>query len=101
MTKEEIFDLMIKGFGIYFLVLAIIALPGVIKGILVFASYLPALPWDFSGTDEGMEEILRTIKVTSFTQTLGYIIKLVIYIVASINFLRTGSWVKRLMRKNK
>ena len=40
MKKDEIFDLIIKAFGVYLLVLAIIALPAMINGAFMLSVFL-------------------------------------------------------------
>ena len=37
MNKDELFDVVIKAFGVVFLVLAIIAIPKVIEGLITIA----------------------------------------------------------------
>lgn len=102
MKKEDYFDLIIKGFGVYLLVLAIIQIPSVLNGLLLFVSYI-ALGggFDFSGDADAMSKIENTIRATTISKSLAGIFTFAIYIIASINFLRSGSWVKKLMGKTK
>ena len=44
MKKDEIFDLIIKAFGVYLLVLAIIALPAMINGAFMLSVSLSSGP---------------------------------------------------------
>jgi len=95
MKKDEIFELVVKAFGVYLLVLAIIALPKMLEGLLMLGFYLTQGSW--GGSSDAMGEMMRTLKTTYMSSSLGAVIRFVIYLVASINFLRSGSWVKRLM----
>lgn len=98
MKKDEVFELVVKAFGVYLLVLAIIALPKMIEGVIMLGFYLTQGPW--GGTSDATEGIMTTLKATYMSSSLGAVIRFAIYIIASINFLRSGSWVKRLMKKN-
>ena len=97
MKKDETFDLIIKGFGVYFLVLAIIAIPSVVNGLIMMGLYLHNI-WGIP-QDDTVGNLLKTVQTTALAQSAGSIIKFTIYIIASINFLRSGSWVKKLMGK--
>ena len=91
MTKDDFFDLIVKGFGVYFLVLAIMQIPSVIKGAFVLLSVF------------GMEfpDDTNNVQVALFITSFGGIFKFIIYILASVNFLRSGSLVKKIMGKRK
>jgi hypothetical protein len=95
MDKKDSFDLIIKGFGIYLLVLAIIAFPQAISDILMLifmAAYNP-----FSGSPEKTTELVSTIKSGCISGGIGAIVRIVIYIIASVSFLRSGALVRKLM----
>ena len=92
MKKDEIFDLVVKGFGVYLLVLAIISVPRVVEGLL--------LVWLYTGcsTSEPVgSSFIATLHSSSISQSVVAIIKFITYIIASVNFLRSGSLVKKLM----
>ena len=95
MKKAEVFELIVKAFGVYLLVLAIIALPTMLQGIIMLAFYLTQGPW--GGTGDAMGEMMTTLKTTYMSSSLAAVIRFVIYIVASISFLRSGSWVRKLI----
>ena len=96
MRKAEVFELIVKAFGVYLLVLAIIALAAVLQSaiMLVFSLAQGSL----AGADSIMAELVSAYKTTYVSAGLGAVIRCVIYTVASVNLLRSGSWVKRLMR---
>lgn len=95
MKKDEVFELVIKAFGVYLLVLAILALPKMLEGLLMLGVYMTQGSW--GGSSDAMGEMMQTLKTTYMSSSLGAVIRFVIYIIASINFLRSGSWVKKLM----
>ena len=97
MKKDETFDLIIKGFGVYFIVLAIIAIPSVVSGLIMMGSYFHNT-WGIP-QDDTVGRAIKTVQTTALAQSAGSIIKFIIYVIASINFLRSGSWVKKLMGK--
>jgi tellurite resistance protein TehA-like permease len=89
MTKDDFFDLIVKAFGVFFLVLAIMQIPSVITGAFVLLSVFGMnFPDDTDKT-----------QVTLFIASFGGIFKFFIYILASVNFLRSGSLVKKIMGK--
>ena len=97
MTKEEIFDLIIKAFGVYFLVLVIISLPKIISGMTIITYYLISFPY----TNEMFEEISKSLKIAGATLSLTIILKILIYLIASIIFLRSRSLASKLVGKKK
>lgn len=99
MDKEDLFDLIIKGFGIYLLVLAIIAIPKAIEGIFMLVFLAVCNP--FSGSEEKAAELASTVQSAWVSGSIGAAVKFVIYIIASASFLRSGALVKKLMGKKK
>ncbi len=97
MTKEDIFDLIIKAFGVYFLVLVIISLPKIISVIIIITYYLITFPY----TNEIFEEMSKSLKIAGTTNSLTIILKLLIYLIASIIFLRSRSLASKLVGKKK
>ena len=51
--------------------------------------------WDVS--PDPFEDMMKALQTNYISQIIGVVIRFVIYIIASINFLRSGSWVKKLM----
>jgi len=98
MKKDEIFDLIIKAFGVYLLVLAIIALPAMINGAFMLSVSLSSGPIGDTGSLEG--GLRQTLQTNYMSASVGAIARFVIYLIVSINFLRSGSWVKKLMKNN-
>ncbi|MHC4639322.1 MAG: hypothetical protein ACYTBP_11670 [Planctomycetota bacterium] len=89
MNKKEVLDLIVKGFGVYLLVLAIIAIPKMFGAFFL-------LPF-MVGQDLGNESLATTVRYGVISDSVVAIAKFIIYIIASINFLRKGTWVKKLM----
>ncbi len=89
MNKKEVLDLIVKGFGVYLLVLAIIAIPKVFEAFLM-------LPF-MIGHGPGNEPLHVTLRYGLISQSVETLIKIIIYIIASVNFLRSGSCVRKLM----
>ena len=89
MNKKEMLDLIIKGFGVYLLVLAIIAIPKMLGALFT-------LPFVF-GLDPGEDSLVMTLRTGLISGSMEALVKFIIYIIASVNFLRSGSWVKKLM----
>ena len=96
MKKDEIFDLVIKAFGVYFLVLAIIAIPKMLSGLFISGLWLIK---GISITGSHGEQVGRTVKATYLLSNLGGVFMFAVYITVAVNFLRSGSWVKFLMGK--
>jgi hypothetical protein len=95
MNKDELFDVIIKGFGVAFLFLAIMAIPKALEGLLILA-YIPHhLPK--SEAPDNITNLLAATWPGMIASCIGAVIKFIIFIIASINFLRSGSWVKKLM----
>ena len=100
MKKDEISELIVTGFGVYLLVLAIIAITKMLEGIIMLGFYLVQGSWWVTGGGDTIGNVMTTVQTAYISSSLGAVIRFAIYIVASINFLRSGSWVKRLMRRN-
>ena len=96
MKKDEIFDLVVKAFGVYLLVLAIIALPKMLAGLYIVAICLVK---GISITGSNGQQVGAAVKATYLLSNLGGAFLFSLYIIASVNFLRSGSWVKMLMGK--
>ena len=99
MKENNTFDMIIKAFGIYFLVLAIMSIPGLLSGVIMLFYYSIN---ELGNVAEG--ETSKLIKVTYSTHlssAINNVVRFIIYIIASINFLRSGSWVKKLMKAKK
>lgn len=95
MNKDEFFDVIIKGFGVAFLFLAIMIIPKVFESI---SSLIAMVLYSPEGAPTGdFKYIFFATKPAVIAQGVGAVIKFIIYIIASINFLRSGSWVKKLM----
>jgi hypothetical protein len=92
MKKDEIFDLVVKGFGVYLLVLAIISIPRGIEGLFLLWLYTGC-----STSEPAISSFIASLHSSSISQSVVAIIKFIIYIIASVNFLRSGSLVKKLM----
>ena len=97
MKKDEIFDLIVKGFGVYLLVLAIMAIPEFVKGIASLAYCLCSLP---SENADAVDKISTALKGTYISSGLGALVKFAIYLAVSINFLRSGSLARMIMKDN-
>ena len=97
MDKEDLFDLIIKGFGVYLLVLAIIAIPKTVVGIFMFVFFTVYNP--SSGPSGEISNLAEIFWSSSISDGIGAIIRFVIYIIASISFLRSGALVRKLMGK--
>ncbi|MBN2211734.1 MAG: hypothetical protein JW709_10105 [Sedimentisphaerales bacterium] len=95
MKKAELFDLIVKGFGVGFLMLAIIAIPKMLEGIIMTCFHLINGVWDHGGDE--LAKYMRTLWTTQLSASLGAIFRFIIYLIAAVNFLRSGSWVKKLM----
>ena len=95
MTKNDFFDLIVKGFGVYLLVLAIMQISSLITGIILFINYL-----SINFPNDAVTS-MNTLRVTMLSASLGGTIKFIVYIFAAVNFLRSGSWVKKIMGKRK
>ena len=95
MDKDELFDVIIKAFGVAFLVLAIIAIPKVFEGLITLAAMLLYTPE--SEASGNAKHLILATRPAIISAGVGAIIRFIIYIIASINFLRGGSWVKKLM----
>ena len=96
MKENDTFDLIIKAFGIYFLVLAIMSIPGVLSGLLMLFYYTINGLWDV--TEGDINKVLKMTKSSHLSLAINNVLRFIIYIIASINFLRSGSWVKKLMK---
>jgi len=102
MNKEDTLDLIIKAFGVYLLVLAILAIPSVLQGLSAITFYLYQRPWEDSGADANeMREMMNTLQTNMLFSGLGSLFKFAICLLAARNFLRSGSWVKWVMRNKK
>ena len=95
MSKADLFELVVKGFGVCLFVLAIIALPKMLEGGVTLWFY--ATLGVFEGTSDATRDMMDTLRATNMSSGIGAIIRFVVYIFASINFLRSGSLVKKLM----
>jgi len=93
--KDELIDVIIKGFGVAFLFLAIIAIPKVFEGLVTLGAILFYTPE--GEVSNNTKCVLLATRPSMIVQSVGAVIKFVIFIIASINFLRSGSWVKKLM----
>ncbi len=89
MNKKETLDLIIKGFGIYLLVLAITQIPKIFGACLM-------LPYVI-GRDMPDESLAVTLQFGVISDSVETFVKFIFYIIVSVNFLRSGSWVKMLM----
>ncbi len=89
MNKKEVLDLIVKGFGVYLLVLAIIAIPKLVGALFM-------LPFMINSS-LGNESLVTTMRSAVISDSVETIVKFIIYIIASVNFLRSGSCVKKLM----
>ena len=89
------FDVVIKAFGVAFLFLAIMAIPKVFEGIVILISMFYYPPKGDPTTD--IKYLYTMTRPAAISQSIGAIIKFIIYIIASINFLRSGSLVKKLI----
>ena len=95
MRKEDLFELLVKGFGMCLLVLAVIALPKMLEGAVMLWFY--ASVGGLGGGTEAAREMMDTLRATYMSSSIGAIIRFVIYVLVSINFLRSGSLVRKLM----
>lgn len=92
MTKSDVFELIVRAFGVYLLVLAILAIPSMLQGLVILVFYAGQEP-HASGE---LGDVMRNLWTTSVFSSLGGFFRFVILILASINFLRSGSWVRKL-----
>lgn len=98
MDKNDWFDLIVKGFGVCLLVLAIIAIPNIIKGFsTVFLVGFSETPADSS---ESAAQLYGTLRSAMISDGIGSTFRFIIYLIAAVNFLRSGSLVKRFMGKD-
>ena len=95
MKKNDFFDLIVKGFGVCLLVLAIMQIPSLITGIILLTNYL------LINFPNDAETSINALRVTMLSTSLGGTIKFIVYIFAAVNFLRSGSLVKKIMGKRK
>jgi hypothetical protein len=92
MKKDDYFELIIKAFGIYLLILAILAIPNVLSS-MVMVIFWPRDIMHESEVNGLMGKLGQTMVLRSFEQ----IFRFTILFVISLNFLRSGSLVKKLV----
>ena len=97
MTKDELFDVVVKAFGVLFLTLAIMAIPELFKGIGMLIFMLTYGP--IGATPDEADRWIMAARPGIISESIGAIMKSVIYIIISMNFLRSGSLVRKLMGK--
>jgi predicted membrane protein len=96
MNKKDWIEIIIKGFGIYFIVLAIIAIPGLISGFLAVPLYLyHAIPESGSEVPSYMKQLHLTLLTSSATSILRFIV----YVFAAKYFLTGPKLIYRLIDK--
>ena len=93
MDKSDALDLIIKAFGIFLLVKAVQAIPQMISGIMIFCVV------GFGGIKSLLTdtELTKTINAMMLSQGIDSLAKFVIYLVISISFLRSATWIKKII----
>ena len=91
MTKDEWIWVAIRIFGIYLLVLALIAIPDVI-GNFYAASQLT----EFSQSDDILAASAKSLKGASITKGFTALMKLFIFSIVGFYFIRHGKFLHRL-----
>lgn len=94
MSKDDAFDLIVKAFGVGLLVAAIVAIPQMVEGVILLRTLDRLLPM---GDGQELSSYWSLAESTHLASSLGAVVKCVVYALASFNFLRSGSWVRRLM----
>jgi hypothetical protein len=95
MNKDDWFDLVVKGFSVCFLVLAIIAIPGIVKAM--YLAIFLGLSGALTDSNDAMAQYWNVLRSGMVSDGIGSAVKLVIYLFAAVNFLRSGSLVKKFM----
>lgn len=96
MTKDDIFDLILKGAGIYLCVLSLIQLPNAIDGLLATIMIVSS---GFSNLSDEANQLTNTLQLQKLAVSIGAIIRMVIYLLVARNFFRGGSWLNWLLGK--
>ena len=90
MDKNDIVDLILKAAAIYLFILAIVAVPRVIEGIILLlllaqtemAKYTVEAP------------LFKNFSNASISSTIGGCIRFILYIILGRNLFNGGSWIK-------
>ena len=97
MKKDEILDLVIKGFGVYLFVLAVTALAAAAEAAtrLVYLSSL-SMPGANPDYAQAMSAGFRMMNRTAIPEAL---VKAGIYFVVAYNLLTSSSWIKAIVKR--
>ena len=93
MNKNDYVELAIKIFGVYLVVLAVIEAPAIVGSIYGVWSM-----GDLASTNDDLGNLRRTMTKAQFTILFASSLKLVLYSLIGVYFLRSGAWFFRLVR---
>ncbi|MFA5424182.1 MAG: hypothetical protein WC374_10035 [Phycisphaerae bacterium] len=95
MNKNDWLDVIVKGFGVCLLVLAIIQLSNIVEGI--YSAFLGGFVKAPSDSSESVTNIYAVLRSSLISKGIGSTFRFILYLIAAVNFLRSGSLVKRFM----
>ena len=97
MSKDDIFDLILKGAAVCLFVLALMALPQFIGGVLQVAMLWRAA----FETLTGNATVGRTVMGTGIASSVTAVLKFFVYLVVARNLFNGGSFLKKVLGKTK
>ena len=95
MSKDDVLDLIVKAFGVGLLVAAIAAIPAMIENVILVGGL--ARQGAMGEGPEFTADFWNVARSTHIASGLGALAKFLVFALASFNFLRSGSLVRRLM----